>query len=274
MCASESQEKMTEELVRFDGLVKVLRERCPWDRAQTHSSLRRHLLEETHEMLEVIDQISASSKDRSDEQLDSHLLEELGDLLYQVWFHSLLASERGAFTIGDVARGMHDKLVRRHPHVFGGEDAQDFSEVITNWEINKKHEKARASVMDGIPSTLPALMRASKVLKRARSVGIVVRPQQDTTTSPHSEESAVSAIRDIERAVSALQLDNEHRDNEHRNDKHRIEERLGELLLAVVELSCCLRTSPEDALRTAVNRVEQAFRAAEQLEERDTDQVL
>ena len=111
-------EPVAADLVRLDELVRTLRERCPWDREQTHASLRRHLLEETYETLEVIDERAGLDDDDVDERLDGHLMEELGDLLYQVWFQARLASERGAFTMADVARCVHDKLVARHPHVF------------------------------------------------------------------------------------------------------------------------------------------------------------
>jgi tetrapyrrole methylase family protein/MazG family protein len=158
------------EFVRFDDQVRILRAECPWDADQTHDSLRRHLLEETYEVLESIDAVVAAEAAGADDALDdayAHLEEELGDLLYQVFFHSILAAENGRFTVADVARGIHDKLERRHPHVFGDLDAATSDEVITNWEAIKKVEKGRTSVMDGIPVALPALAYAAKVLGKA-----------------------------------------------------------------------------------------------------------
>jgi tetrapyrrole methylase family protein/MazG family protein len=121
------------EVARFDDLVHVLRERCPWDREQTHHSLTRHLLEETYEVLDAIEHVDPESGEGYD-----HLEEELGDLLFQICFHATLAGERGEFTLADVARGIHDKLVLRHPHVFGDVDANDSTTVMRNWEQIKK----------------------------------------------------------------------------------------------------------------------------------------
>jgi tetrapyrrole methylase family protein/MazG family protein len=148
------------ELVRFDELVRTLRAECPWDREQTHDSLTRYLLEEAYEVLDAI----ASGE-------DEHLEEELGDLLFQVVLHSAIARERGAFTLADVARGIHDKLRDRHPHVFGDVLAETAEEVLGTWEANKKLEKGRDSVFDGIPSSLSALLYATKVLRKASSIG-------------------------------------------------------------------------------------------------------
>jgi tetrapyrrole methylase family protein/MazG family protein len=153
------------ELVRFDQLVRTLRAECPWDREQTHESLTRYLLEEAYEVLDAI-----AGAD------DEHLEEELGDLLFQVVLHAAIARERGAFTLADVARGIHDKLHDRHPHVFGDVIAETAEDVLGTWEANKKAEKGRASVFDGIPSSLPALLYATKVLRKASSVGVEHAP--------------------------------------------------------------------------------------------------
>lgn len=157
---------VAQELVRFDGLVRTLREQCPWDREQTHGSLRRYLVEETYEVVEAIDALEAGSPDAVDD-----LEEELGDLLYQVFFHSVIAAEEGRFTIADVARGIHDKLHRRHPHVFGDADSTDLE---ADWEQIKRAEKGRSSVFDGIPSALPGLLYAHKVLSKAERIGAPV----------------------------------------------------------------------------------------------------
>ena len=153
-------------VARFDELVHTLRAECPWDREQTHSSLTRHLLEETYEVLDAIAALDPSTGDGYD-----HLEEELGDLLFQVVFHTTLAAEEGAFTLADVADGIHDKLVARHPHVFGGEAVP--------WEELKKAEKGRASVFDGIPASLPGLLYALKVIGKAESVGVPITAGDD-----------------------------------------------------------------------------------------------
>jgi len=167
------------ELVSLDELVHTLRERCPWDRRQTHASLGRHLLEESYEVLEAIDALSAAdaSARTPDEVTDdavAHLEEELGDLLFQVYFHATLAAEQGRFTLADVARGVHDKLVARHPHVFGDVTADTADDVAANWEAIKKAEKGRSSVTEGIPAALPALALAAKLQRKAAAIGMVL----------------------------------------------------------------------------------------------------
>jgi tetrapyrrole methylase family protein/MazG family protein len=159
------------EVVRFAELVRTLRERCPWDREQTHQTLTRHLLEETYEVLEAIEEL--------DERGFDHLEEELGDLLFQVVFHATLAAEEGEFTLADVARRVHDKLVGRHPHVFKGTPFGDVTadtagQVMRNWEHIKQAEKGTSSLMDGIPGHLPSLLYAHKVQRKAASVGLEV----------------------------------------------------------------------------------------------------
>ena len=156
------------EVARFHELVRRLRAECPWDREQTHASLTRHLLEEAYEVLEAIDHL-----DPEEGSGFAHLEEELGDLLFQVVFHSVLAAEEGQFTLADVARGIHDKLHARHPHVFDPAAAPtDLAQLTVDWERRKVEEKGRGSVMDGIPATLPSLAYAAKVQKKAASQGV------------------------------------------------------------------------------------------------------
>jgi len=161
-------EPVAAEVERFHELVRTLRAECPWDREQTHASLTRHLLEETYEVLEAIDHLDVDAGTGFEA-----LEEELGDLLFQVVFHSVLAAEEGQFTLADVARGIHDKLHARHPHVFEpGAAATDVAQLTVDWERRKVEEKGRASVMDGIPGALPALAYAAKVQRKAESQGV------------------------------------------------------------------------------------------------------
>ncbi|HEX6874392.1 MAG TPA: MazG family protein [Nocardioidaceae bacterium] len=148
-----------------------LRTSCPWDREQTHESLARYLLEEAYETIEAIE-----SGDYS------HLREELGDLLLQVYFHARIAAEDpdDPFTIDEVAGGIVDKLVRRHPHVFAGLEVADAEEVDRNWEALKAEEKGRGSVLEGIPTALPALVLAEKTLGRAARLGVT--PKADVSS--------------------------------------------------------------------------------------------
>jgi XTP/dITP diphosphohydrolase len=151
-------------LLEFLAVMRQLRAECPWKREQTHRSLARYLLEETHETLEAID-----SGD-----LD-HLREELGDLLLQVYFHAVVAEESGAFTIDDVARGITEKMHRRNPHVFGpppddpADGPQDAAAVNEVWQAIKERDKPRTSPTDGLPDTLPALLYAAKAVERGVS---------------------------------------------------------------------------------------------------------
>src|SRR3989442_15181633 len=145
---------------------------CPWDREQNHRSLRFHAVEEVYELMDAI------------EAGDDHeMLEELGDLLLQIVFHCQLARERGAFDFDQVARHITDKLVRRHPHVFGETKVKNVDEVWANWEQIKRAEKqgtrhARPSALDGVPKHLPALLRAEKLVKKARKAGLLSAQQQ------------------------------------------------------------------------------------------------
>ena len=163
-------------LVRFTELVRTLRSQCPWDREQTHASLSRYLLEETYELLEAIeevDRVETTVGDALDDAYE-HLEEELGDVLFQVFFHATLAGEAGRFDMADVADQIHDKLVRRHPHVFAGLAVDGTDDIARNWDSIKAQEKGRSNPMDGIPTALPALLYAHKVQRKAASVGVEV----------------------------------------------------------------------------------------------------
>lgn len=139
---------------------------CAWDRDQTHASLVQYLIEETHELVEAIEAGD-----------DAELVEELGDVLYQVLFHADIAAEQGRFTLEDVAAHMRDKMVARHPHVFGDVDASTPEAVVRTWDALKAVEKAhRTSVLDGVPDSMPSLALSAKLLGRAAKVGVDVAP--------------------------------------------------------------------------------------------------
>jgi len=238
------------ELVALDELVHTLRERCPWDQRQTHASLARHLLEESYEVLEAIDELDAvtsGSGDRddadhgvADREADAtaHLEEELGDLLFQVYFHATLAAEEGRFTLADVARGVHDKLVVRHPHVFGDVDAETAEDVAANWEAIKKVEKGRASVTEGIPAALPALALAAKLQRKAVAIGMVLPTLAEQVTRV-ADRVARLGSEDARPTGDVADGEGGTRD--------RAEE-IGELLFAVVGLARALGVDPETAL--------------------------
>ena len=163
------------ELARLVALTERLRGPggCPWDAAQSHHSLRRHVLEEAYEVVEAIENLPADAPkgDIPPGAYDA-LEDELGDLLFQVMIQSVLASEAGAFTVADVARAVHTKLVRRHPHVFGDVRVNDASEVVTNWEQIKKAEKDDASLVASVSAGLPALIAAQKLFRKSASIGL------------------------------------------------------------------------------------------------------
>jgi len=190
-----------------------LRSECPWDKEQTHRSLATCLLEEAYETLEAIESLG-------DPPDYTHLREELGDLLLQVFFHSRIAEEAGddGFTVDDVAAGIVDKLVHRHPHVFAGLDVADADEVDRNWEALKAAEKGRASVLDGIPAGLPALALADKVLGRSarvdvgpasgaelgdRLLALVVEARADGVDAEQALRDAVRALTERVRAAES-----------------------------------------------------------------------
>ncbi len=207
-----------------------LRRNCPWDKEQTHESLAKYLLEETYETLEAIE-----SGDYT------HLREELGDLLLQVYFHARIAAEDpdDAFTIDDVAGGIVDKLVHRHPHVFAGLDVSGADEVEANWETLKHAEKGRASVLDGVPLALPALALADKVLGKAAKLGVTPRPVEP---GPRVVEPGPRVVEPVETQPV---------------------ETLGDRLLALVVEARAAGVDPEQELRHAVRRLADAVRAAE-----------
>jgi tetrapyrrole methylase family protein/MazG family protein len=182
------------EMARLDALVATLRADCPWDRAQTHGSLMPHLLEESYEVLDALRELTAAEGGGGQPGVAVaavHLEEELGDLLFQVVFHARLAEEAGRFTLADVARGVHDKLVHRHPHVFGDVDVHSAEEVRANWEEIKREEKGRASVTEGIPLDLPALLLSTKLQKKALSVGMPGSAPGDDTAALEARVAAL-----------------------------------------------------------------------------------
>jgi tetrapyrrole methylase family protein/MazG family protein len=215
----------------FEDLIRVmerLREGCPWDREQTHESLKKYLIEEAYEVLEAID-----------EGDDSKLMEELGDLFLQPVFHSQIAKERGAFTIEDVINHLVEKLIERHPHVFGDAQAQ---EVLRNWE--KKKAESRDSILDGIPKHLPALMRSQKLQDKAAAVGF-------------DFENISQVFDKIQEEIQEL------KDSLRDGDKKNIEHEIGDILTAVVELARFLNVDAEQALQKANDRFIRRFRFIE-----------
>jgi tetrapyrrole methylase family protein/MazG family protein len=248
--------------VRFHALTRTLREQCPWDIEQTHQSLVPHLLEETYEVVDAIHALDAVDSDAEATSMvsdpDVDLIEELGDLLYQIEFHATIAEQEGRFTIADVANGIHDKLVRRHPHVFGdlaGNDL-DTSEVLSNWDDIKREEKGRTSVFDGIARSMPALAYAAKVGSKASKVGFDW-PDVSGAFPKIAEETA-----ELHEAMLQASSQSARRADEHTST---ITSELGDLLFAIVNVARHLRIDPELALRAATDKFRGRFEGVEQL---------
>lgn len=208
---------------------------CPWDQAQTHDSLKRHLIEETYEVVEAID-----SGD-----LDK-LREELGDLLLQPILHAQMEALAGRWNTDDVAQTLVDKLIRRHPHVFGDTSVADAEEVLANWDRIKQGEKGGEprSILEGVPKSLPALLRAFEVSKRAARVGF---------EWPNLEAVFAKLREEEEEFLEALRS----------RDMGRIEAEMGDLLFTVVNVARWVGVEPEDALRRMLDRFTRRFQAME-----------
>ncbi len=223
-------EKRIKEKYTFEDLkeiMKELRQKCPWDRKQTHESLKKYLIEETYEVIDAIDKKDWEA-----------LKEELGDLLLQPVFHARLAEEEGKFNIDDVVDHLCKKLIERHPHVFGEERAKSAEEVLQNWE-KRKLEK-RKSVLEGVPKHLPALMRAEKLQKKASKVGFDWK---------NLEEVKEKVSEEWNEFWSAVQNGN----------REEIEHEFGDLLFALVNLARFLKIDPEEALQKANERFIKRF---------------
>ena len=218
---------------------------CPWDREQTHETLRTYLIEEAYEVLDAM-----KSGD------DAKFANEMGDLLLQVVFHSQIATEERRFTVADVIREVHEKMVRRHPHVFGEKRARDAAEVLRNWEQIKaqerqatgaeKKEEERKSLLDGVPRTLPATMEGLQLTRKASRAGF----------DWNSAEGIFEKLR--EESAELLHASET-------KDAKRVEEEMGDLLFAAVNLARFLQVDPEIALKNANAKFVRRFRKMERL---------
>jgi MazG family protein len=220
---------------------------CPWDREQTHQTLRTYLLEEAYEVLEALDTGN-----------EAKFAEEMGDLLLQIVFHSQIASEQGRFTVADVIREIHDKMIRRHPHVFGETHAKDSKEVLRNWEQIKAEErravkaqseseeggKEEPFLLDGVSRALPATLEGFQLTRKASRVGFDWDDAQGVIAKMQEETAELEkALRD--------------------KNPQRAEEEMGDLLFAAVNLARFLHVDPEIALKKANAKFSRRFRAME-----------
>jgi tetrapyrrole methylase family protein / MazG family protein len=226
---------MSEMYTDFISIVRRLRRECPWDREQTHESIRQNLIEEAYEVVDAID-----SKDAEE------LKQELGDLFLHVVFHSVIAEEANSFTLNDVIRTISEKLIRRHPHVFGDTVVKGQEEVKRNWERIKMNE-GRESILDGIPSALPALVRSIRLQEKASKVGFDWDKQEDCWHKVTEE------LEELRRAT-------------HKEDANEeMESEFGDLLFSLVNYARFLKINPEDALRRTNEKFIRRFRAIEKV---------
>jgi len=238
----ELRQPVGRELVAFHQFARTLREQCPWDREQTHQSLVRYLIEETYEVVDALMNLNPE-----DPTTDDALIEELGDLLYQIEFHATIAEQEGRFTMTDVARNVREKLTRRHPHVFGHVVANSSGEVVTNWEEIKKAEKPeRTGPFDGVVEAAPSLTYAQKVQSKAKRIGFDW-PSVDGPLQKVAEESD-----EVRRAI-------------HAQTQEDVIAEIGDLLFAVVNVARHLDVDAESALRGATAKFRERIEAVQEL---------
>ena len=227
------------EMQRLHRLARTLRERCPWDQEQTHASLIKHLIEETYEVVDAVNALDAT-----DPATDQELIEELGDLLYQVEFHATIAEQEGRFTLSEVVNTLHDKLVRRHPHVFGDVQASTADDVVDTWDSVKRTERGEsASIFDGVAKSSPSLSYSQKVQKRAAGVGF------DWPDHQGALDKIVEESQELTKASGA----------------DAIEMELGDLLFSVVNVARHLGVDAESALRRSTDKFRRRFEEVERL---------
>ena len=236
MNMKNDQDKAFQKLVE---LMEALRgpEGCPWDRKQTPESLKPFLVEECYEVIDALD-----------EGKPDKIKEELGDLLFQILFHARIAEEDGQFSMQDVITSIHEKMTRRHPHVFGDEKLSTDKEVLANWEEIKKKEKGhedRKSILEGVPKELPSLLRAHRLQERAARVGFDWN---------HLNEALPKLDEEIAEFKESLREEN----------AGKIEEELGDLFFTLVNISRFLGVNPDEALRKTISKFIHRFRSIEE----------
>jgi tetrapyrrole methylase family protein/MazG family protein len=210
---------------------------CPWDRKQTPESLKPFLVEECYEVVDAIEEGSPAE-----------VRDELGDLLFQIIFHARIAEEAGQFTINDVITAIHEKMTRRHPHVFGDDKLSTDKEVLSNWEEIKRREKGhedRKSILEGVPKELPSLLRAHRLQERAARIGF---------DWAHLNEALPKLDEEITEFKESLRSE----------DAGKIEEELGDVFFMLVNISRFLGVNPEDALRKTISKFIHRFRYIEE----------
>jgi tetrapyrrole methylase family protein/MazG family protein len=225
--------------MNLEKLVKIMaalrgEKGCPWDKEQTRESLKPFIIEEAYEVLDAIDEKNADA-----------VKEELGDLLFQIVFQCRIAEENGEFGLGDVIDGISKKMTSRHPHVFGDSDIRTSEEVLVKWDEHKKREgKQKESILEGIPKTMPALLRAKKLQDRAAKVGFDWDKIDDVLAKLDEEV-------------------NEFKESVKKKQEPEIEDELGDILFMIVNISRFIGVNPEEALRKTISKFISRFRYIE-----------
>nr|WP_142247988.1 nucleoside triphosphate pyrophosphohydrolase [Alkalihalobacterium alkalinitrilicum] len=234
----KTEEFLYQDFQKLREVIATLRgpDGCPWDQEQTHETLKPFLLEEAYEVLEAID-----------EQDDDHLVEELGDVLLQVMLHAQIGEDDGWFTIDDVICSITEKMIRRHPHVFSGQNAIDAAEVVANWEEIKRKEKSeekRVSILDGIPKSLPALLKAFELQKKAAKVGF---DWEDAAPMWMKLQEEISEF------FSELKV----------NNTEKMKKEFGDILFVLINLARYYKINPEEALHMTNKKFSSRFQVIE-----------
>ncbi len=233
-------------LYQLEEIISILRGEngCAWDRKQTPRSLLPYLVEETYEMYDAVE---SGDKD--------HMKEEMGDLLLQIYLHAEIARENNQFTMDDVARSIIDKIIRRHPHVFGDDTVTDADEVIHRWEkIKRKEKSGLGSILDGVPRHLPALLKAYRVQQKVSRIGFDWERVEDAAAKLGEE------LDELTRAIGS-------------SDGEKILEEAGDILFSITNVLRFMRVNPEEALQKAVGKFSARFRHIER-RARETDRNL
>ncbi len=238
------KENPVKEFDEFVSIVKRLRNECPWDREQTHESIRHLLLEETYEVLEAIDE-----KNYND------LKKELGDLLLHIAFNAVIAEGRGEFDLKDVIESVNQKMISRHPHVFGDTQVSGTKEVLRNWEHIKLSEgNGKNSVLQGVPKELPSLTRAYRIQEKASKTGF------DWPTGEQVFKKIEEELQEFKEASQKLETASTESQQQYREE---LEKELGDILYSIVNYARCININPENALRKTIEKFIKRFRYIE-----------
>ena len=240
-----AQKSYTVEFNRLIEIMHALRSEngCEWDKKQTHESLRQYLIEEAYEAVEAIDSMDMNS-----------LKEELGDLLLHVVFHARLGEEKGNFDINDILAGINEKLLRRHPHVFGENREKDIEKIKMDWEELKQKE-GRASRIDGVPTNMSGLQRAFRLQEKAATTGFDWDNVEDIWAKIDEE------IEEVRKASDD-------------GNQNELEEEIGDLIFSAVNLSRFMGVNPEDALRRTIKKFETRFKSIEKAAEENGRNIM